>query len=448
MTKVMVVDAGARGHALALAYCDAGVDEVVVAPGNEGIAYGLIASDYESLSVSIDPSVRLKDSASILRAAREQGVDLVDVAQDDVLAAGTVDLLEREGIRVFGPTRRAAGIEWDKSWAREFMVRHNIPHPEYSIFRSGDETSIDYANNLLRESETVFFKASGLYAGKGVVSATDEASVARAFEAMRGMGEAGSQFLVEEGMRGEEFSYYVMTDGERFVRFKSAQDNKRVFNRDLGPNTGGMGANSPALVTRGLEQRIEDEIIRPAISGLQKEGRPYKGILYLGGMVCEDGSIRVVEFNSRWGDPECHVVLPGVNTKGNNYFDLVNNAIDGKLSESPGFIGDARRTRVCVVGASAGYPGDYRSVKGKEIFIDFDAMDNSYVLSAGIRVQDGRMYAKGGRLFSVVGEGRDVIEARRNALQGMACCSVGGNGLHYRTDVAWRDVERVQKNSE
>jgi phosphoribosylamine---glycine ligase len=253
------------------------------------------------------------------------------------------------------------------------------------------------------------------------------------------MGDASRIFLIEEGMVGEEFSYYGIVDGEHYICFKSAQDNKRVWNRDLGPNTGGMGCNAPALVTKGLEAQIESEIIAPTVAKLAEEGVPYKGILYLGGMVCEDGSVKIVEYNSRWGDPECHVILPGIQ---NDYFEMVNAAVDGRLNDIKLVEDDL--VRVCTIGASAGYPGSYE--KGRRLIIDESNFPEGVEwLSAGIKVKDGRMYTAGGRVFSVIGKGKDVIEARRSSLQGMACCSIADNGLHYRTDTAWRDVQRVQE---
>ncbi|MFH1289810.1 MAG: phosphoribosylamine--glycine ligase [Nanoarchaeota archaeon] len=443
MTKVMIVDAGARGHALARTYLSSdSVDEVIVTPGNEGIERNLIErSNRRMENLSINKSSKLKDPDSILSVAQKHKPDLIEVAQDDALAVGTVDLLEKEGFRVFGPTRAAAQIEWDKVWSREFMTRHKIPTPEYKAFRSGDN-AIKYALGLLERHKTVFFKAAGLYAGKGVVPAHDRETVEQALAAMKQMGPAGETFIVESGLVGEEFSYYAIVDGKNFLCFKSAQDNKRIWNKDQGPNTGGMGCNSPALVTKGLVSKIEQEIIAPAVKGLAEEGRPYKGILYLGGILCDDGSLNVVEFNSRWGDPECHVILPGIDKKaGHDYFCLVNAAIAGIINET--MLKEDDVTRVCIVGASAGYPGKYE--KGKRVWIDHNSLPKTaHLLSAAIHIKDGKMYTAGGRVFSVVGTGNDVIEARRNALQGMACCSIEDNGLHYRTDIAWRDAEREQ----
>ncbi|MCX5704243.1 MAG: phosphoribosylamine--glycine ligase [Candidatus Omnitrophica bacterium] len=435
--KVLIVGSGAREHALARAYLTySNVEQVVVTPGNDGMIEWAI--NRFPLKLRISKSSSLKNPQSILSVAREYKPDLIDVAQDDALAAGTVDLLECEGFRVFGPTKKAAQIEWDKEWSREFMTRHNISAPEYKAFTNLEEGAA-YAREMLTKKGGVFIKAAGLYAGKGVIPAFNSEEITKAIDEIKKMGEASRVFLVEEAMRGEEFSYYAIVDGKNFKCFKSAQDNKRVYNRDQGPNTGGMGANSPALVTKGLEEKIEKDIIAKVIKGMAEEGRPYKGILYLGGMVCEDGSLKVVEFNSRWGDPECHVILPGIQT---NYFDLVNAAIDGKISEVQ--LKEDSLMRVCIIGASAGYPGEYK--KEKRIYIENDLPEGIHFLGAGIKSHEGELYTNGGRVFSIIAKGEDVIESRKKALQGIACCAIEDNGLHYRTDIAWRDVQRLQND--
>ena len=434
--KIMIVGSGAREHALALSYLeDTNVSQVLVTPGNDGMVEDTI--NLKHLNITINKSSSLKNPDSFLAVAREYKPDLVDVAQDDALAAGTVDLLQRNGFNVFGPSKLASQIEWDKQWSRDFMTRHGIPIPEYMSFTSMED-GLKYGIEQIKLRRGVFFKAAGLYAGKGVIPAFNEEEANRAISEIGKMGEASKVFLVEEAIKGEEFSYYAMVDGQNFKCFKSSQDNKRVYNRDQGPNTGGMGANSPALVTKGLEKRIEEDIIAKAVNGLAEEGRPYKGILYLGGMVCEDGKIKVVEFNSRWGDPECHVIMPGIRT---SYYDLVSAAIAGKINEHP--LEEDDLSRICIIGASSGYPGEYP--KGKRIRIDGKMPEGVHLLSAGIKVTDGKLYTNGGRVFSVVAEGKDAIEARTKALQGMAYCSIEDNGLHYRTDVAWRDVQRIQK---
>ena len=444
----MIVDDGARGHALAKAYLEnKDVGKVIVAPGNEGMRDDFINEPkgclYKNMIVP-DARGQLKSPQTILKLAREYKPDLIDVAQDDALSLGTVDILQEEGFCVFGPTQDSAQIEWDKVWAREFMTRHGIQTPEYRSF-SISEDSVPYALDLLLRHEKVFFKAAKLYKGKGVVEAHDENSVRVAIAELGTMGGAAERYLVEAGLRGEEFSYSVIVDGNNFLSFPSAQDNKRVFNGDKGKNTGGMGANSPALVTSGLEKRIVDEIIRPTVLGLAVEGRPYKGILYLGGIYdSATGIIGVIEFNARFGNPECQVILPGIaiNEGSTDYLTLVSDALAGNLNKS-GFFMDGL-SRVCIVGACRGYPEDYSGVLGQRLRIDYKhLLKNVHLLSAGAGVREGKLYAAGGRVFNCVASGEDVIEARRTALWAMACCSIDRNGLHYRSDIAWRDIERL-----
>lgn len=452
MAVVMIVDGGARGQALARAYLEnREVEKVIVAPGNEGMCddciNGLVSD--EKYRGNIVPDVRgdVKNPASILALCREYKPDLIDVAQDDALALGTVDLLEREGFRVFGPTRAACQIEWDKVWAREYMAKQGIATPEYGVFTRGED-SISYALDLLKRHERVFFKAAGLCTGKGVFEACDEVGAREALQELATKGAAAEKYLVETGLRGEEFSYHAIVSGEDFLFFPSSQDNKRQYNGDRGKNTGGLGANAPALVTSGLEHHIERGIFAPIVRGLAAAGAPYRGILYLGGIYdAVTGDIGVVEFNARWGDPECHVILPSiaVNEGSTDYFTLVQDALGGNLKKS-GFFTD-KKSRVSIVGACRGYPDEekYCAFIGQRLWIEHTFVPKqAHFLSAGTKMSEGKLYASGGRVFSCVGAGNDVIEAQRIALQGMACCSIGNNGLHYRSDTAWRDVERLR----
>ena len=438
---VMIVGAGAREHTISAAYEKSKrVGKIIVAPGNDFIAFG------RKKEVVIEKSANLKDANSFLEIARKHKPDLIDVAQDDALAAGTVDLLEKEGFKVFGPRKSAARIEWDKKWSREFMQRNRIPMPEFKTFNAENE-AIKYVNELYSQSgeRMVFVKASGLCAGKGALKAECLEEAVQSIKQMKEFGSSGETFVIEEGLKGEEFSYYALSDGKSFHAFKSAQDNKRALNFDEGDQTGGMGAVSPAKVTQELSEEIEREQIAKAINGMKKENNPYVGILYLGG-VSVNGKPMNIEYNARWGDPECQAVLPSVQT---DYAEIVLNCLDGKLDEVK--IGQDDKVRVCVVGASKGYPNDYSKVKGKEIFGLEEAMKakNALLFSAGIEAKDGKFFAKGGRLFSIVGEGEDIVKARQAAYSAIALINIEGNNLHYRTDIGWRDVERfLEKRSE
>ncbi len=439
--SVMIVGGGAREHAISNAYEKSPqIDRIVAASGNDFMGYK------RKKEVIIDKDCSLKDPQSLLRIARKYNPELIDVAQDDALALGTVDLLQENGFLVFGPTKQAARIEWDKRWSREFMQRHHILHPHFRYF-SSEEEGIHYVKDLYEEkpAKLLYTKATGLCSGKGALKSTSLDQAIRNIRRMKSFpNRAGEVFLVEEGLVGEEFSYYALSDGKHYHIFKSAQDNKTVFNFDEGEQTGGMGAISPAKVTDSISREIEENQISRAIHEMDSEGIPYKGILYLGGIVVE-GKPMNIEYNARWGDPECQVVLPSVET---DYVDIVVACLEGRLNEVE--IRQDDKTRVCVVGVSRGYPNDYSDVKGKRIYGLEEVVERTGVMvfGAGVDVQKGKCYANGGRLFSVVGEGRDILEARQNVYAAMAQISIEENNLHYRTDIGWRDVERVRGERE
>jgi len=437
----MVIGSGAREHTISYVYEKSSqVDRIIVAPGNDFIAYR------RQKEVLIDKECSLKNPQSILKIARKYKPDLIDVAQDDALAQGTIDLLQENGFRTFGPTKKAARIEWDKRWSREFMQRHKIPHPNFRYFDS-EEEGINYVKELYNEepAKLLYIKATGLCSGKGALKSASLEQAIQNIERMKTFpNKAGDIFLAEDGLVGEEFSYYAISDGKTYKIFKSAQDNKTVLNFDEGDQTGGMGAISPAKVTNSISSEIEENQISRAINGMASEGVPYTGILYLGGIVV-DGKPMNIEYNARWGDPECQVVLPSLET---DYADIVIACLEGKLKEVE--VRQDNKTRVCVVGASRGYPNDYSHVKGKRIYGLEKAieMDGITVFGAGIDVKDGRFYANGGRLFSIVAEGEDILQARQRAYSAIAFISIEGNNLHYRTDIGWRDVERFLRKLE
>jgi phosphoribosylamine--glycine ligase len=434
--NVLIIGGGGREHTLSKTYAKSKrVNKIFVVPGN-----GLMGV-WEKKKVLTFPKIKPTDFSGIWEIVARNKISLVDVAQDDPLAAGGVDFFNEKGVAAFGPTRSAAQIEWDKDWARNFMKRASLPIPAFASFSSKKEAA-RYANKL--QKGACFVKAAGLAAGKGAIKATNKREALSAIDQMASFGEAGETFLIEEALYGEEFSAYAICDGKNFKILKCAQDNKAVYNFDEGANTGGMGAVAPALVTKSakIKKQIE-KIFEKAINGLVKEGRPYKGILYLGGIITKSG-IKIIEFNARWGDPEAQVVLPAIM---NDYLDIVSASINGRLDKIK--IQEDSKTRVCVVGASRGYPGDYSRAKNKKIFDLEKASKSTFVAiyGAGIEKKGKSFFTAGGRVFNVVAEGKDIIEARNRAYGAIANIFIERNNLHYRTDIGSRDVERKLTNA-
>lgn len=389
-----------------------------------------------------DPDVSLHDAGSVLEAAVRHQADLVDVAQDDALAAGAIDLLKEHGIPAFGPTRSASQIEWDKAWARGAMGRYGIPSPSHRTF--SQESRLEAARHLRElydetEKRLVYIKATKLCGGKGALPARSYEQAGARISELRELGPAGDAFVIEDGLTGEEFSYYVISDGKTFRTFPSAQDNKLSHDNDTGRQTGGMGAVSPTSLTDEYVPEIDGRLIEPALDGLRAESRPYQGLLYLGGIITPDG-LNTIEFNARWGDPEVQAILPGLE---GDYHAIVQSALDEDIARAE--FGQDGLTRVCIVGASKGYPDDYSVVTGREIrgLERAARVPGVTVYGAAVAVEDGRFYAAGGRLFNVVGEGRDVAEAQDRAYEAMQYVSVQNDGLHYRTDIG--NKERMRR---
>lgn len=321
------------------------------------------------------------------------------------------------------------------------MKRYHLPIPHFAVFSSKKEAAA-YLNKLPKGA--CFVKASGLAAGKGAIRAETKTETLEAIKQMGSFGDAGKTFLIEEVLLGEEFSAYAISDGEHFKVLKCAQDNKAVYNFDEGPNTGGMGAVAPTLAAtkKSIRKQIE-KIFEKAICGLTSEDRPYKGTLYLGGIITRNG-IKIIEFNARWGDPEAQVVLPGIK---NDYLEIVAACLEGNLDKTS--IKEDTKTRVCLVGASRGYPGDYSKAKNKKIFglEQASRAPGITVYGAGIERRGKKFFTSGGRVFNIIAEGNSIIQARTCAYAAMASVFVEGNNLHYRTDIGSRDTERKLTNA-
>lgn len=434
--KILVIGSNGREHALAEAYAKSKkVKKVFIAPGN-----GL--TDFSNKKIK-NVSILMTDFPKLLEFVKKERVDLVDVAQDAILAAGYVDKFHELNIPAFGPTQKAAQLEWDKEWARNFMRKYKLPIPYFEAFHN-HQKAIAYINKL--PDTLLFIKAAGLALGKGVIRADNKAQAKAAIDSMKNFGKSGETFLIEEGLIGEEFSLFTICDGENYQIIQAAQDHKTVYNGDQGPNTGGVGCFSPtnALNNKSLKE-IETKIIKPVLKGMKEEGRPYKGILYLGGMVTHSASsgqargVKIIEFNCRWGDPEAEVIIPSIKT---DYVTIAQTVIEQKLKKTKIQFDD--KVRIAVTGCSRGYPNDYSGVLGKEIFGLEKAMKlpGITIFGSGIKREGKHFYVQGGRIFHVVAEDLTITQARARAYGAISMIYIEGNNLHYRTDIGWRELER------
>lgn len=422
--KVLVIGSGGREHAIVWKLSQSmHVDKIYCATGNAGIA---------EMAECID--VDMSNFDSLLDLVRYEWIDLTIVGPEDPLSRGIVDVFEREGRRIIGPTKAAAQLESSKVFAKEFMKRHRIPTAEYKVF-----TSYLHAEDHVRmKGAPIVIKADGLAAGKGVIVAS---TVDEAIDALRlimkdkAFGDAGNKVIVEECLKGEEASFMVFTDGKTIVPMVSSQDHKRVFDNDKGPNTGGMGAYSPApVITKELESMVMDTIMRPTIEGLKSEGIKYKGILYAGLMI-DDGQPNVLEFNCRLGDPETQPVLLRLDT---DLMDISMAIADEKLSDVD--ISWKDEASVCVVLASGGYPGKYE--KGKVIsgLNEAKTMDDVVVFHAGTAFNNNETVTNGGRVLGVTALGKGIKAAKERAYE--AIKKVHFEGMHYRRDIADKALNR------
>lgn len=432
--NILIIGQNGREHVLAETYAKSKkVRKVVMIPGN-----GL--TDFSNRKIKNYPNVEMMDFEKIVEICKKEKIDLIDVPQENIIEMGYVDKLQKLGLKVFGPTKTAAQLEWDKEWARNLMAKYKLPIPRFKSFNN-QKDAIDYVSKI--KDQLLFVKATGLAFGKGVIKATNKKEAIAAIKQIKEFGKSSETFLIEEGLQGEEFSLFALSDGKNFKIISWAQDHKTIYDGDLGPNTGGMGSVAPAgVVNKKILEEVEGKIIAPLMKGMQKEKRPYKGVLYLGGMKTNPpagGGVKVIEFNCRWGDPEAEVILPSIKT---DYLSAVESIMSGKLKSLK--LNLDSRVRISVAGCSKGYPGDYSKVKDKQIFGLEKAMKLSGVsiFGSGIIREKGKFLANGGRLFYVVSEGKDIIEARKKAYQAMSLISIEGNNLHFRTDIGWRDVER------
>lgn len=415
--KVLVIGSGGREHALVWKISQSPkVSKVYCAPGNAGI------SEQAELV-----SIKANDLSGLLEFALKERIDLTVVGPEEPLTRGIVDLFESRGLRIFGPTKKAAEIEGSKVFAKEMMRKYRIPTASHVVFEDRDQ-AMKY---LRQKGAPIVVKADGLAAGKGVtVCRTTEEAIYSLDRIMveRVFGEAGQRVVIEECLEGEEASFIAFTDGEAVLPLASSQDHKSVFDGDQGPNTGGMGAYSPApVVIEEIHERIINEILRPLIYGMREEGRTYRGVIYAGLMI-ERGQPKVLEFNARFGDPETQPVL--MRMKG-DIVPIMEACIDGNLSQLR--IEWDHRASVCVVMASKGYPGDYEKGKRIEGLEEVSKMKDIFVFHAGTARMNRQIVTNGGRVLGVTGLGESIPKAIEWTYQ--AVQKISWEGVHYRKDI-------------
>jgi len=429
LKTVMIIDGGGRGSALVAAYRKSRyVGKIIAVPGND------------MMDCEIHPELKTTSVREIIKLCKLNKVDLVDVAQDDAVAAGLADSLLKNKIKCIGPTKKAGQIEWDKAWSRRFCKKYNVPQPFFKIFKN-EKDGIDFVS--LQTDQSWVIKASGLAGGKGALMAKNNLEAIEKIKEISKFGKAGSIYLVEKWLKSknqiaEEFSTFIFCDGKNYQIIGSAQDHKRVFDGDKGENTGGMGCSTPPLlITPAFLKKIKTNILDKVVIGLNKENRPYKGVLYLGGIVIDDNPF-VIEFNARWGDPEAEVILPGIKT---DMYEIAQSIIKGKIKTLK--LKTDKLSRISVAITSKGYPGDYSAVSGKEIIGLKKVMKTNIVYGAGAKKIHDKYFAHGGRLFYVIGEGCDIFMARKHAYNAIKNLSICGQNMHYRSDIGWRDINRL-----
>lgn len=422
--NVLIVGSGAREHALGWKVSQSKhADKIYFAPGNGGTAENV--------------DIRQSDIDKLVSFAEGRDI-LTIVGPEEPLSIGIVDTFEEKGLRIFGPSKSAAMLEASKAFAKEIMRDAGIPTAEFAIFVDQKKAKEYVAN----QNRSLVVKADGLAAGKGVVVCDSADQAVAAIDSMmnkKEFGVAGSKIVIEEQLTGEEVSFIALCDGKTIMPLASTQDHKRIFDGDKGPNTGGMGAYSPApIVDSDLHNKIMKQVMEPAITAMKKRGTPFKGFLYAGIMVDEGGKPHVLEFNARMGDPECQPIMMRMKS---DLYEYIDAAIDGRLDSMPQ-IEWTVQTAVCVVMAARGYPGNYEKAKVIE-GLDSDFGSDVMVFHAGtIRDSQHRIMTNGGRVLGVTALGRDVRQAIDNSYSAVRKIRWGENGHYYRTDIARRAISR------
>ncbi|MCE7601260.1 phosphoribosylamine--glycine ligase [Vibrio fluvialis] len=428
--RVLIIGSGGREHALGWKVAqNPAIETVFIAPGNAGTA---LEAKLQNVNIAVE------DVAGLVAFAQDNGIELTIVGPEAPLVIGVVDAFRAAGLPIFGPTQAAAQLEGSKAFTKDFLARHNIPTAAYANF-----TEIEPALAYVREQGApIVVKADGLAAGKGVIVAM---TLEEAEEAIKDMlagnafGDAGSRVVVEEFLDGEEASFIVMVDGENVLPMATSQDHKRVGDQDTGPNTGGMGAYSPApVVTQAIHDRVMQEVIYPTVRGMAAEGNPYTGFLYAGLMIDSTGAPKVIEYNCRFGDPETQPIMMRMQS---DLVELCLAAIDGKLDQVESKWDP--RASIGIVLAAGGYPGDY--AKGDVISgLPTTEVEGQKVFHAGTTDKDGHVVTNGGRVLCATALGNTVSEAQQRAYE--LAKQISWNGMFHRNDIGYRAIAREQEN--
>ncbi len=422
--KVLVVGSGAREHAICwkLAQSEK-VSEIFCAPGNAGTS-----------EIATNVPISAEDIAALVDFAKKEKIDLSVIGPETPLVKGIVDEFKKHGLKAFGPSKKAAIIEGSKVFTRDLLKKYNIPSAEYAVFTDAAKAK-EY---LQKKGAPIVAKADGLAAGKGVIVCQTVKEAEEAINKIlveKAFGEAGNKLMLEEFLDGEEASFLAFSDGKTVKPMVSSQDHKRAFDNDTGPNTGGMGAYSPApVVTKELEKEIMEKIMQPTINAMKKEGKEYRGVLYAGLMINKSGP-KVLEFNCRFGDPETQVILPRLES---DLLEIMLACINGTLAKQE--INWSEDACTCVVIASGGYPDNYE--KGKEIFGLEQAarLKDTVVFHAGTKLENGRVLSSGGRVLGVTATGANIRESIVAAYN--AVSKISFEKMHYRQDIGHRALKR------
>jgi phosphoribosylamine--glycine ligase len=422
--KILVIGGGGREHALVWKIAQSPlVTQIYCAPGNPGTA-----------QLAVNLPIKVEEIDKLLGFAKAEGIDLAVVGPELPLSLGIVDLFREYGVTIFGPSRAAARIEASKAFSKDLMKKYDIPSAAYGVF-----TEIPAAEAFIRQTGApIVVKADGLAAGKGVIIAQTEAEAVAAVREMlsgNAFGDAGSRVVIEEFLTGEEASFLAITDGKNVIPLASAQDHKAIFDGDKGPNTGGMGAYSPApVVTPEIHRKAMEQVVQRAVDGMAAEGCPYQGILYAGLMV-EDGEVKTLEFNARFGDPECQPLLMRMKS---DLVPLLLAVAEGDLSGKE--IEWHDQAAICVVLAAEGYPGDYPKgdvIAGIEAAEEFEQVK---VFHAGTAEKEGAVVTAGGRVLGVTASGTDVAAAIEQAYRAVG--RINWRGMQYRSDIGRKALNR------